>query len=150
MKRFVVLFSLVSASLGCGAIRASQARSATIRREVQAFTYQKPCTDVFATARTMLFSREFQVKSADATSGLTLETEWKTDKDGLTRYLLQGTASAPNTCQIAATRAWKNGKGASSMDRDWQMEWDLLKQVDATSANQIQQRADAAGEEASN
>ena len=86
-----------------------------------------------------------KVKSADAAAGLTLETEWKNAKNGsATRYLFQGTAPDPASCQVIATRASKDTQGKTTMSRDWHMEWDLLKQVDINSANEIDKEAKAA------
>jgi hypothetical protein len=117
-------------------------------------TFQQPCGQLWAAARTMLFARDFQVKSADAAAGLTLETEWKTSANGnmvsSTRYLFQGTAPSPETCQVQATAATKNQQGNTSMSRDWRMEWDLLKQVDISTAQRIETDAQAAGEAARN
>jgi hypothetical protein len=102
----------------------------------------------------MLFARDFQVKSADATAGLTLETEWKTQANGnmisSTRYLLQGVAPTADSCQVQATAATKNQQGNTSMARDWRMEWDLIKQVDIQAAQRIEGDAKAAGEVARN
>ncbi len=66
------------------------------------------------------------------------------------RYLFQGSAPSPTSCQVSATRAAKNSQGNTSMNRDWQMEWDLLKQVDIESAQRIEVDATAAGEVARN
>lgn len=46
--------------------------------------------------------------------------------------------------------AHKNQQGSTSMNRDWQMEWDLLKQVDIEAAQRIEADATAAGEAARN
>jgi hypothetical protein len=134
---------------GCAAMRATQARDAKIESLVTRFTYKKACNDVWSSARTMLFGQDYQVKSADAAAGLTLETEWKNGKDGAaTRYLFQGTAPDPGSCQVIATRAAKNKEGRTNMSRDWHMEWDLLKQVDINSANEIDKEAQTAGDQA--
>ena len=50
--------------------------------------------------------------------------------------------------RIGATRAAKDTKGKTTMSRDWHMEWDLLKQVDINSANEIDKEAQAAGDQA--
>src|SRR4051812_31989347 len=46
-------------------------------------------------------------------------------------------ASTHTSCQVVATRAAKDTQGKTNMLRDWHMEWDLLKQVDINSANEI-------------
>jgi len=149
MKK-LILFALMSTT-GCAAMRAAQAKDAAIEHSVTAFTYQKPCNDVWASARTMLFGRDYQVKSADAAAGLTLETEWKSATNGTSaRYLFQGAAPAPGTCTVNATKAIKSKEGNTSMVRDWRMEWDLIKQVDIASATDIEQKAGSAGEAARN
>jgi hypothetical protein len=97
----------------------------------------------------MLFGRDYQVKSADAAAGLTLETDWKAEKNGTSsRYLFQGTSPTPTSCQVNATKATKDQKSQSNMARDWHMEWDLVEQVDIASANRIEQDASAAAETA--
>ena len=125
-----------------------------IENAVLGNTYQQPCGQLWAAARTMLFARDFQVKSADAAAGLTLETEWKTQANGnmvsSTRYLFQGQAPSPETCQVSATAATKNQNGNTYMSRDWRMEWDLLKQVDIGTAQRIETDAQSAGEAARN
>ena len=89
-----------------------------------------------------------------AAAGLTLETEWKVTSNGnsmnSSRYLFQGSAPQAGSCQVSATRAMKSQQGSTSMSRDWQMEWDLLKQVDMEAAQRIEVDATAAGEVARN
>ncbi|MBL8910204.1 MAG: hypothetical protein JNM17_05795 [Archangium sp.] len=155
MKKLVATLSLAVLSLtttGCAGMRAAAARSKHIQTAVMGHTYQKPCNEIWAAARTMLFARDFQVKSADAAAGLTLETEWKYVQNGnmssQSRYLFQGSAPSATQCQVQATRAAKSQQGQTSMNRDWQMEWDLLKQVDIAAAQQIEADANAAGEAA--
>lgn len=144
-----LVFAMLLAVSGCAAMRASQARDAKIESSVTRFTYKKACNEVWSSARTMLFGQDYQVKSADAAAGLTLETEWKNAKDGKsTRYLFQGTAPEPTSCQVVATLATKDKEGKTNMTRDWHMEWNLLKQVDITSANEIDKDAKSAGDQA--
>jgi hypothetical protein len=150
----IALAVVALSSTGCAGMRAAAARNKFIQNAVMAHTYQKPCNDIWGAARTMLFARDFQVKSADAAAGLTLETEWKVVQNGKSmsssRYLFQGSAPQPGSCQVSATRAAKNQQGNTSMARDWQMEWDLLKQVDIEAAQRIEADATAAGEVARN
>ena len=150
----VALAALALSSTGCAGMRAAQARSKFIQNAVMAHTYQRPCNDIWGAARTMLFARDFQVKSADAAAGLTLETEWKVTTTGSSmsssRYLFQGSAPTAGQCQVSATQARKSQQGSTSMNRDWQMEWDLLKQVDIEAAQRIETDATAAGEAARN
>ena len=142
----VCLFATVT---GCASMRAASARNQYIEHTVQQFTYQKPCDEVWAAARTMLFAKDFQVKSADASAGLTLETEWKYNPNGTSsRYLFQGQAPAPTNCQVSVTQATKDSMGQTHMSRDWHMEWNLIKQVDIASAQQIEADASNAGEAA--
>lgn len=155
MKKVLALALVVFSVTGCAGMRAAAARSKHIQTAVMGHTYQKPCNEIWAAARTMLFARDYQVKSADAAAGLTLETEWKFEGNGSTgggsaRYLFQGTSPTPTSCQVQATRAYKNQQGQTSMNRDWQMEWDVLKQVDIPAAQQIEADATAAGEAARN
>ena len=150
----VALAVLALSSTGCAGMRAAAARNKFIENAVMGHTYQRPCNDIWGAARTMLFARDFQVKSADAAAGLTLETEWKIAQNGNSmssaRYLFQGSAPSPTSCQVSATRAAKSQQGSTSMNRDWQMEWDLLKQVDIEAAQRIETDATAAGEVARN
>ena len=142
------VFAMLLTVVGCAAMRASQAHDARIESSVTRFTYKKACNEVWSSARTMLFGQDYQVKSADAAAGLTLETEWKNAKDGsATRYLFQGTAPDPASCQVVATLASKDTQCKTNMSRDWHMEWNLLKQVDITSANEIDKEAQAAGDQ---
>ena len=156
MKKFlsIALAVLALSSTGCAGMRAAAARAKFIENAVMGHTYQRPCNDIWGAARTMLFARDFQVKSADAAAGLTLETEWKITQNAnsmsSSRYLFQGSVPSPTTCQVSATHAAKNQQGSTSMNRDGQMEWDLLKQVDIESAQRIEVDATAAGEVARN
>ena len=154
MKKLVVMAIVAIFVSGCAGMRAAAARSKFIENAVMGHTYQQPCGQLWAAARTMLFARDYQVKSADAAAGLTLETEWKITQNAnsmsSSRYLFQGSAPSPTSCQVSATRAAKNQQGNTSMNRDWQMEWDLLKQVDIESAQRIEVDATAAGEVARN
>lgn len=150
----VAVAAAALSTTGCAGMRAAAAKSKFIENAVQQHTYEKPCNEIWGAARTMLFARDFQVKSADAAAGLTLETEWKTQANGnmvsSTRYLFQGSAPAPEQCQVSATAATKNQNGNTAMNRDWRMEWDLLKQVDIQAAQRIETDANAAGEAARN
>jgi arginine/ornithine N-succinyltransferase beta subunit len=152
-KLFAIALIAVSVS-GCAAMRAAAARDRFIQNAVMGYTYQRPCGEVWAAARTMLFARDFQVKSADAAAGLTLETEWKTEANGnmvtSSRYLFQGSAPTPESCAVQATMATKSQQGNTSMQRDWRMEWNLLKQIDIQGAQRIEADAQAAGEAARN
>ncbi|MFZ5444266.1 MAG: hypothetical protein ACOZQL_29990 [Myxococcota bacterium] len=154
MKKLVAVFAIAVSVSGCAAMRAAAARDRFIQNATMGHTFLRPCGEVWAAARTMLFARDFQVKSADAAAGLTLETEWKTQANGnmisSTRYLLQGTAPTPESCQVQATAATKNQQGNTSMARDWRLEWDLIKQVDIAAAQRIEADARAAGEAARN
>lgn len=154
MKKLAAVLAIAVSISGCAAMRAAAARDRFIQNATMAHTFQRPCGEVWAAARTMLFARDFQVKSADATAGLTLETEWKTQANGnmisSTRYLLQGVAPTADSCQVQATAATKNQQGNTSMARDWRMEWDLIKQVDIQAAQRIEGDAKAAGEVARN
>lgn len=156
MKKLLALSLAVVAlsTTGCAGMRAAAARNKFIQNAVMGHTYQRPCNDIWGAARTMLFARDFQVKSADAAAGLTLETEWKIVQTGKSmsssRYLFQGSAPSAGSCQVSATRAAKSQTGSTSMNRDWQMEWDLLKQVDIEAAQRIEADATAAGEVARN
>ncbi|MFZ5442255.1 MAG: hypothetical protein ACOZQL_19760 [Myxococcota bacterium] len=153
MKKLLALSLVVFSVSGCAGMRAAAARSKFIQNAVMGHTYQKPCNEIWAAARTMLFARDFQVKSADAAAGLTLETEWKFETNGSggsSRYLFQGTSPTPTSCQVQATRAYKSQQGQTSMSRDWSMEWDVLKQVDIPAAQQIEADANVAGEAARN
>ncbi len=146
MKNLVIGISLAAALSGCAAIRASQAKDKHLEQATLAYKYSQSCGAVWSSARTMLFAQDFQVKSADAASGLTLETEWKTLKGGsATRYLFQGAAPTSDTCQVIATQATKDTKGETTMGRDWHMEWNLIKQVDIAAAKNIEADAEQAG-----
>ena len=145
MSKSIAIALFAVTVTGCAGMRREAARNKHIEGAVTSFTYQRPCNDVWGAARTMLFTRDFQVKSADAAAGLTLETEWKPLEQGaMVRYLFQGAAPTPEQCQVQATAATKSQQGNTTMSRDWHMEWDLLQQVDIESANRIKADADAA------
>jgi hypothetical protein len=151
MRMFAIGLATLLSVAGCAAMRASQAKDAQLEKATKAHTYQQSCNDIWASARTMLFGKDYQVKSADAAAGLTLETEWKDEKEGnASRYLFQGTAPADKQCKVVATKATKSAKGGTSMERDWAMEWNLLKQVDMTAAQQYEADAEKSGEAARN
>lgn len=147
-----VLLAMLTLSTGCSHIRSAMARDKYRQKAVMEHTYQRPCGEVWAAARTLLFARDYQVQSADGAAGLTLETEWKTEGKGnqvtMSRYLFQGAAPTPESCRVQATAATKQAGGSTDMERDWQMEWNLIKQVDAESAQRIESEAQAAGDAA--
>lgn len=152
MKKVMLVGLLgMQALSGCAAMRAAMARDRSIEAAVTNHTYQRPCQEVWQAARTVLFGQNYQVKSADAAAGLTLETDWKFLSDGSSsRYLFQGVSTAPETCKVQATQATKTQRGDAAMNRDWRMEWNLLKQVEMDAANRIEADANAAGEAARN
>jgi hypothetical protein len=148
------LVSLLALGLGlsgCAAMRASQARDAQLEKLTMAHTYKQSCQEVWGATRTMLFAQNYQVKSADAAAGLTLETDWKDEKEGnSSRYMFQGSAPTDKECKVVATKASKSAKGDTAMARDWKMEWNLIKQVDMTAAQEYEADANKAGEAARN
>ena len=155
MKKLFVSLALVvvASSSGCAALRAARARDMSLETSVTGHTYKKPCASVWAAARNILFSNNYTVQSTDAVGGLTLETEWRSDGSGTgssSRYMIQGAAPTPDSCQISATRAYRSQNGGASMSRDWKMEWDILQQVDTAEASRIATEADAAAETARN
>lgn len=152
MKMTLVSLAIFAVGMsGCAAMRASQAKDAQLEKLTKEHTYKQSCQDVWGATRTMLFAQNYQVKSADAAAGLTLETDWKDEKEGAqTRYMFQGSAPAEKECKVVATRALKTAKGDTSMNRDWKMEWNLIKQVDMTAAQGYEADADKAGEAARN
>lgn len=141
---------------GCAALRAAAAKNAAIQRSVTSHTYNKACNEMWGAARNILFSQNYTVKSADAIGGLTLETEWRYDSNSGTngssssRYMIQGQAPTPTTCQIVATKAIRGAQGNTHMERDWQLEWTILQQTDTAEATRIETEANAAGETARN
>jgi uncharacterized lipoprotein len=151
MKKMILVGLAIIGVAGCAAMRASQARDAQLEKLTTAHTYKQSCQEVWGATRTMLFAQNYQVKSADAAAGLTLETDWKDEKEGnASRYMFQGTAPAEKECKVMATRAFKTAKGDTSMQRDWKMEWNLVKQVDLTAAQLYEEDANKAGEAARN
>jgi uncharacterized protein YceK len=151
MRAIALCLTIVVGASGCAAIRASQARNESLEKSTKAHTYSQSCQDVWTAARSMLFGQDYQVKSADAAAGLTLETEWKGDKDGnSSRYMFQGTSPSASQCQVVATKAVKDAQGHTKMDRDWTMEWNLIKQVDMPAAQKYEVQATAAGDAARN
>ncbi len=155
MKKSVAM-CVVSVSLGwfsgCAGLRAIRARDHFVKSAAERHVYERPCGEIWSATRTFLFAREYQVRNADASAGLTLETEWKGDgqNGGSSRYLVQGIAPTQTTCQIVATRSYRTSRGDTTTTRDWNLEWNILKQVDLVSAQRIEADAQAAGEVAAN
>lgn len=151
-RLFASLALLSSALLvgsGCAALRAASAKQNYIRTHSADYTFQKPLAQVWPEARALLFEQGFQVKDTGE-GATTLETDWAYKGQTRVRYLAQGIAVSPTTCQVHFTKNSQTGQGSLMSDRDLDMEWYLIRRVAPNDAQKIEADAEAAGQAAAN
>ncbi len=128
---------------GCASMRAAAARRQAIHQETANYVYNKPCSQVWPTARQLLFQKGYSVKDTGEANTKTLETEWNSDGKYQTRYLIQGMAPKEGQCKVQFTRNSRNLQTRNTdSTRDLDLEWELLQQVDQQAAAKIQQDAE--------
>ena len=138
------LAALTLTSMGCSYLQASGERSRVIRMEMERYVYDEPCTRVFPEVRTVLFQEGYTVRNTGEGS-MTLETEWTRFENGRERrYLAQGIASDPQSCQLRVSYEELSSTDSRSTGRDYDMELRVLQVVDPKDHAEIQRRAEAA------
>lgn len=157
-------WALILSFSGCAGIRANQARVAVIEANVTQYQYNATKTSkaqVWASLRTMLFAQGYEVISEGTpVEGVyMLETAWRrgdSDSDGdRTDDRLMGTivdvgnSHEPGVyfqvqLQRSERRLW-DGDVTMSASRYYELEWELVNNVDPAWASQVQYEADVAG-----
>src|SRR5690554_196718 len=142
------LLALVFAS-GCATMRANSARTAYIHQMTERHVYNAACDQVWPTARTLLFSEGYAVKDTGEGTIMTLETEWRYDRQTsnttnantvtASRYLVQGIQPEEGQCKVNFSKNTRSSDNNMAANRDLELEWHLLQQADPAAAAQIAQ-----------
>jgi hypothetical protein len=154
--------ALVVAGTGCASMRASMARRAALRTELDALRLEKPLDEVWPEVQHLLAERDYPLLGKDAVAvgqpdnflkslfspghetrgerdgGRSLETGWG---DRRRRYRAEGLADARG-CRVVFTAIDEDlttGRGELA-ERDPEMELALVRRVDRAAADGIEAR----------
>ena len=134
----VVILGL--SSLACAGMQRASDRQRYIERELTKHVYTQPIENVMPHARKLLFKQGFQVRD---TSETTMETEYLQNGNYEDRYLVTA-MRAGNGWKVEITLDRVNQRnGRAQSERDFDMEWELLKHADPRTAHKIDREADA-------
>ena len=152
LRYFLGMFAIMALLVGsgCASMRASSARTAYIDQMTEKHVYNKPCEQVWPSARNLLFMQGYRINNTGEGANMTLETDWSFEQTGSTsnpqttasRYLTQAIAVGQEQCQV---RFWRNERidnRSMTSARDLGLEWRVLQEVDPGSAAQISQEAE--------
>lgn len=156
MRVSTIWVGLVAAVLlqvvGCGALRAASARQDHINNRTQAYVYNRPVDQVWGSARQMLFELGYTVRDTGEGGSFSAETEWKQEGKERSRYLLTGSSVDAGRCTVQFMRAEESQRGGNwdndGTQRDFDIEFELIKRVEPDAAAQIESEADVEGEKA--
>ncbi|MBQ1926946.1 MAG: hypothetical protein II767_10280 [Proteobacteria bacterium] len=141
----LLLFVMCAAS-GCASLRYTAAHDQYITKEMKNYTFTTDFAKVWATARQLLFSSGYVVR--DSGNGYTVETEWGAiNETTMRRYLVTGYVNPDNTSSVHFDYVdQSHGYGAAptmSSERDYVMEYELVKRVEHDRWVEIEQAAKA-------
>jgi uncharacterized lipoprotein len=137
----VLALTLAVSASGCAGMRAAAAKRQYIDDQTKGFVYEKPRKEVWAAVRELVFEKGFELKNKGDEEGTFMgETEWKHDKTGATRYLIQLNQVDEQHCTVRFTRMVNaaeqgsnvltiGGGSKSNSGRDLTMEWELIQRV---------------------
>lgn len=137
---YTLVIVLGISSLACAGMQRASDRQRFIERELTKHVYTQPLENVMPHARKLLFTQGFQVRD---TSANTLETEYLQNGNYEDRYLV--TASKANggwKVEVILDRL-NQRSGRAQSERDFDIEWELLKRADPRAAQRIDREADA-------
>ncbi len=148
MLSFVGLLALIGGTLGCATFRGVSARHQYIEGQTKDFVYAKAPSDVWPSARQLLFEKGYEVKNTGEGGTLTAESEWKYDGKRRSRYLIQVTKVDDGHCKVMFTKMETEKDMSPTSERDTGSEWELIQKVEPERAAEIkaeaEKRADAA------
>lgn len=150
--RVAVLVAVVLQVMGCGALRAASARQDYINSRTQDYVYNRSIDQVWSVARQMLFEQGYAVRDTGEGGSFSAETEWKQEGKERSRYLLTGMRVDDGHSRVQFTRAEETQRGGNwendGSNRDFNVEFELIKRVEPDAAQQIESEADVEGEKA--
>ncbi|HSP78753.1 MAG TPA: hypothetical protein VLQ93_09505 [Myxococcaceae bacterium] len=143
---------------GCAATR----RQAYIQEKASQYVYGKPLAEVWPQVRTLLQQKDLPLREAPGT--YEIATDWhqvgapSTLGTSFVRYLVRGreagparsavevfrqnrTVSGPGAMDSRTGQAQEIGNDTTSMQRDHELEWELLQRVDPEGAQALEAEA---------
>jgi hypothetical protein len=130
---------------GCAALKEAAAKQQRLDEKTRAYVHQKPLAEVWPEARKLLFEAGFEVKDQERSDYLAMETLPKLTGEGSEKYLVQGIkVDEGSKCRVEFTKL-SNWHKQTSSDRDFDMEYELIKRLDPSAAAKIKSEADTLG-----
>jgi uncharacterized lipoprotein len=157
----VVLLAIATLATGCAAAR----REAYVQERASQYVYRKPIAEVWPEVRMLLKEKDLPIR--EAPGAYEISTDWYTVGAPSTlgtnyvRYLVRGKQSSAAMCSVeifkqnrvetaqSSSAARDNQREASGTDtsnlqRDRELEWELLQRVDPEGAKALRAEAEKA------
>lgn len=113
------------------------------RANAKAHTYDVPLEEVWPFALQLLGERGYIVEKNESHGDgarFSAETGWARAGSAQLRIIVLGKSFADNSCQVSFTRQERYvGQAGASMNRDLDLEWELVRLVDPEAAAAIQE-----------
>jgi uncharacterized lipoprotein len=155
----LVLFALATLATGCAASR----REAYVQEKASQYVYRKPMAEVWPQVRMLLKERDLPLRESPGT--FEISTDWhmvgapSTLGTNYVRYLVRGKQPTPAMCAVEifkqnrveagqgpvdARTGQRQGLGTDStnLQRDMELEWELLQRVDPEGAKSLRAEAE--------
>lgn len=141
-----LLLFVMCAAGGCASMRYTAYHDEYITSQMKSYTFTTDFARVWATARQLLFSAGYVVR--DSGNGYTVETEWGAiSETTVRRYLVTGYVNPDKTSTVHFDYVDQSqGMGTApymSSQRDYVMEYELVKRVENDRWQEIERAAKA-------
>ena len=154
----LVLLAAATLAAGCATAR----REAYIQEKASQYVYHKPIAEVWPQVQMMLKEKELPIR--EAPGAFEISTDWQpvgapsTLGTNYERYLVRGRQSTPATCSVEILRQNRTeagpgpvdtqtgqrqdiGTDATNLQRDRELEWELMQRVDPEAAKALREEA---------
>jgi uncharacterized lipoprotein len=155
----LVLLALATLATGCAASR----REAFVQEKASQYVYHKPMAEVWPQVRMLLKEKDLPIREAPGT--FEISTDWhmvgapSTLGTNYVRYLVRGKQPTPAICAVEIFKQNRVESGQGPMDartgqrgslgndstnlqRDMELEWELLQRVDPEAAKSLRAEAE--------
>jgi hypothetical protein len=157
----LVLFALATLATGCAASR----REAYVQEKASQYVYRKPIAEVWPQVRMLLKEKDLPLR--ESPGAFEISTDWhmvgapSTLGTNYVRFLVRGKQPTPSMCSVEIFRQNRveSGQGpvdsrtgqrqslgtdSTNLQRDMELEWELLQRVDPEGAKSLRAEAEKA------
>ncbi|WP_375772395.1 hypothetical protein NR798_16410 [Archangium gephyra] len=156
----LLVLAIASLATGCAASR----REAYVQEKASQYVYRKPIADVWPHVQTLLKEKELELR--EAPGAYEISTDWQMAGapsslgTAYARYLVRGKQPTAATCSVqifkqnrvetAQSQGSRTNQGqenpgfndSTNLQRDMEMEWELLQRVDPEAAKSLRAEAE--------